>query len=238
MEQQSNAPLGKTDEENEADHLRRVADELGGANSRPLTILEQQLNDRDTSLRKDAAARLGALGDRNAIALLRRLLEGDEPDNWELAVHGLRQSRDRSGWLCLESVALDLLSTLGASNSDLEHAFRLLVMGRTKTMDRLFRAIDGHSRNIPISAAISFSSVAVKSVPTEMSKVMSARLGLVDETPVDPLTPEQVAVEAGLSIEKVRELEAEAWETVQRPRLYRDIRQNYEVNNGRLWPAD
>ena len=236
--QQPVSSLGKTDQEDEAGHLRRVADELGGAHSRSLVELRDQLNGNDEFLRRTAAAGLGALGDRNAIALLRRLLEGDIPEDWELAVYGLRQSRDRSGWLCLESVALDLLHTFDTRRSADQHAFRLLVMGRTKTMDRLFRAIDGHSRTIPVSAAKTFTTVAVSSVPFAMARVMAMRLGLTGTTAIKPLTPEQVTEAIDMDLETVRQLEAEGWETVQRPRAYHEIRRNYEGNNDRLWPAD
>lgn len=235
--QQPASGLGKTDEEDEAAHLRRVAQELGGANSRSLVTLEEQLHSADMAARRRAAAALGTLGDRAAIALLRGLLEGDRPEDWELAVFGLRQNRDRSGWLCLESVALDFLHTL-AGHEGSTHAFRLLVMGRTKTMDRLFRAIDGHSRSIPVSAARAFTQVAVASVPAEMSRVMALRLGITDDGTARPLTPEQVSEYTGVTLEQVRKLEAQAWETVQRPRTYREIRRNYEENDGRLWSSD
>ncbi len=233
-EQQFDAPLGKTAGEGEAEHLRRVAEELGGANSGSLIELQTGLTDPDASHRRTAAAGLGALGDRNAIALLRGLLEGDRPDEWELAVHGLRQSKDRSGWLCLESVAVDLLSTLDRPFEEPRHAFRLLVMGRTKTMDRLFRATDGHSRTIPGASALKFSKVAVSSIPDEMSRVMAMRLGIENGLRTVPSTPEEVSTETGLNLETVRQLEAKGWESVQRPRLYREIRRNYEVNNDRF----
>ncbi len=215
-----------------------MANELGGANSRSLAVLRTELIRGDSKNRRAAAASLGILGDRNAIALLRRLLEGDDPDNWELAVHGLRQSRDRAGWLCLESVALDLLPDLETDDLALRHAFRLLVMGRTKTMDRLFRAIDGHSRAISMRSALSFSTVAISSVPGDQSTVMAMRLGIENGVAVSPSAPEQVSRLTGLSIETVRRVEAEAWEAVQRPRRYQEIRRNYEVNNDRLRAAD
>lgn len=237
-EQQLTRPLGKAGSEDEASHLRRVADELGGANSKSLAELRARLTEGEPGDKRAAAAALGILGDRNAIVLLRGLLEGENPDNWELAVHGLRQSRDRAGWLCLESVALALLHTLGKASYEPQHAFRLLVMGRTKTMDRLFRAIDGHSRNIPASIALNFSTVAVNSVPGELARVMALRLGIENGVAVSPSAPEQISSSIGLSLEIVRRLEAEAWETVQQPRQYREIWRNYEVNNDRLRAAD
>ncbi len=232
---ESRSPLGKTAEEDEPGHLRRVAEELGGANSGPLETLKLQLVSGSPSARLAAAAGLGALGDRHAIAVLRTLLEADEPTQWELAVHGLRQSRDRAGWLCLESVALDLVHTLEEADSDPPHAFRLLVMGRTKTMDRLFRAIDGHSRSLSAGAARAFATVAVASVPGDMSIVMAMRLGLLSG---HPATPEEVAGETGLTLPAARELESRAWETVQRSRTYSEIKLNYDDNVNRLRAAD
>ncbi len=215
-----------------------MADELGGANSTSVAELRTLLASGDIDEKRAAAASLGTLGDRNAIALLRGLLEGENPHNWELAVHGLRQSKARAGWLCLESVALDLLPVLERETQSLVHAFRLLVMGRTKTMDRLFRAIDGHSRAISATAAINFSNVAVNSVPGDLSVVVGMRLGLAEGAVVSPLSSEQIAQSTGLNLETVRRLEAEAWEAVQRPRQYQEIRRNYEVNNDRLRAAD
>jgi hypothetical protein len=221
--------LGRTASEDEGGHLRRVAEELGGANSDAVIHLRRQLDARDESARMAAAARLGTMGDRYAIAELRALLESNEPRRWELAVHGLRQNRDRAGWLCLESVALDHLDTLASSENGRPplHALRLLVMGRTKTMDRLFRAADGHSRSIPKSAAVNFTRAAVRSVPRDMSRVMAMRLGVPGGVPA---TPEAVSAATGLSIEDVRALEARAWETVQRPRAYAEIMKHYGEN--------
>lgn len=245
------APLGKTDIEDEAGHLRRVADELGGANSGSIQHFSSRLDGKDTAARRAAAAALGAIGDRHAIATLRALLEQDDPGGWEIAVHGLRQSRDRAGWMCLEGVALDHVYTLEADTGETSgeplHAFRLLVMGRTKTMDRLFRAIDGHSRSLSPVAALEFARVAVRSVPEQMSKVMALRLGISDTTVSGsgpghtggrPSTPEQVSLAASLPVETVRRLEGLAWETVQRSRPYAEIRRNYEVNNDRFRSAD
>ena len=223
--------LGRTADEDEAGHLRRVAEELGGANSDAVTHLRRQLEARDLSARMAAAARLGIMGDRYAIAELRRLLESGSPPSWELAVHGLRQNRDRAGWLCLESVALDHLDSLAVAapgGAPPQHAFRLLVMGRTKTMDRLFRAADGHSRSIPKAAAVNFTLAAVRSVPREMSQVMAMRLGVRGNAPA---TPEAVSQATGLPVEDVRRLEAKAWETVQQPRSYAEIMKHYGENS-------
>ncbi|MDA0676881.1 MAG: hypothetical protein O2788_02620 [Chloroflexi bacterium] len=229
------SPLGKTEQEDEADHLRRVAEELGGASAGSVSRLADLLSSRDEAERRAAAASLGAISDRHAIGVLRGLLESDVPANWELAVHGLRQSRTRDGWLCLESVALDHVPALEASSSEVPHAYRLLVMGRTKTMDRLFRAIDGHSRSISSTAAINFTKVAVRSVPEEMAVVMAMRLGLVGGV---ASTPEVIATATNQPVEEVRRLEALAWETVQRSRTYSEIRRNFEVTVDRLWIAD
>ena len=227
--------LGKADAEDEAGHLRRVAEELGGASLGAVSRLVDRLNAREQAERRSAAASLGAISDRHAISVLRVLLESDVPENWELAVHGLRQSRTRDGWLCLESVALDHVPTLESDGSENPHAFRLLVMGRTKTMDRLFRAIDGHSRSISSIAAINFTKVAVQSVPAEMAVVMAMRLGLVGGVAA---TPEEIATATKQPVEDVRRLEARAWETVQRSRTYSEIRNNFEVTVDRVWTAD
>ncbi len=229
------SPLGKTEQEDEADHLRRVAEELGGSTIGSVSDLANRLNSSDADERRTAAASLGASSDRHAISVLRSLLESEIPDNWELAVHGLRQSRTRDGWLCLESVALDHVPSLETNDSENPHAFRLLVMGRTKTMDRLFRAIDGHSRSISSAAALNFTKTAVRSVPAEMSAIMAMRLGLVGGV---ASTPEAIAIATNQPVDEVRRLEALAWETVQRSRTYSDIRKNFEVTVDRLWPAD
>lgn len=229
------SPLGKTDVEDEAGHLRRVADELGGANSGSIEILRSRLASEDPRTRRSAASALGAIGDRHAIATLRALLEQGDPSGWEIAVHGLRQSRDRAGWMCLESVALDHVGTLEEAADEPVHAFRLLVMGRTKTMDRLFRAIDGHSRSLSPVVALAFARVAVCSVPEQMSTVIALRLGLSGGS---PSTPEQASVAASLPVETVRRLEGLAWETVQRARPYPEIRQHYEVNRDRFRSTD
>jgi hypothetical protein len=229
------SPLGKTVQEDEAGHLRRVAEELGGATVGSVSRLADRIRSGDEAERRSAAASLGAISDRHSIAVLRGLLESEEPRNWELAVHGLRQSRTRDGWLCLESVALNHVPSLEAANSANPHALRLLVIGRTKTMDRLFRAIDGHSRSISGTAAINFTKTAVRSVPVEMAMVMAMRLGLVSG---EALTPEAIAIATNQPVEEVRRLEALAWETVQRSRTYSEIRKNLEVTVDRLWTAD
>lgn len=221
--------LGRSEGEDEAGHLRRVAEELGGANSPLIERLSRVLNSGGTEERMAAAARLGSMGERHATVELRRWLESDDTSMWEVAVHGLRQSRDRSGWLCLESVALDNLDSLAQECTDPPpHAFRLLVMGRTKTMDRLFRATDGHSRAIQALAAMNFANTAVRSVPPEMSEVMAMRLGLFGHS---QSSSDAVAKANGLSVDEVRRLESLAWETVQRPRPYDEIMRWFGENS-------
>ena len=221
-------PLGRTSEEDEAGHLRRVAGELGSAGSALLARMRDLLASPHMPERLRAAGRLGESGDRHAIAELRSMLQQEDPCMWEVAVFGLRQSRNRAGWLCLESVALDGLESLSAGGPPPPHAFRLLVMGRTKTMDRLFRAADGHSRSIPRDAAVNFVKIAVKSVPAKQSRVMALRLGIPAGP---PRTPDAVAAELNVSVDEVRRLEASAWEAVQRPRSYEEITRHYGANS-------
>ena len=72
--------------------------------------------------------------------------------------------------------------------------------------------------------------IAVRSVPGDMSGVMSMRLGLAGDSPGTGSTPEQVSERLELRLEQVRELESIAWETVQRARSYSEIRSHYEAN--------
>ena len=216
-------PLGPADEEGEGAHLRRVAEELAAAGLPLVRRLLERLRSGELPARRDAAEQLGLLGSRDAVAALRELLEDEDPAGWEVAVHGLRQDKERAGWLCLESVALGCVPKL-ASKDPAEHrlaAFRLLMMGRTKTMDRLFRAADGHSRAIPQEAARRFVRLAVSSLPPEHALVMSLRLGAADGR---SRTPPEAAAATGLPEERVRELEAEAWAMVQSPRPYEALR--------------
>lgn len=215
-------PLGPSLDEDESSHLRRVAAELGAANHGLVQQLARQLEDRDETVRRQAAADLGKLGDRESIAALRLLLVSDDVAGWELAVYGLRHSREREGWLCLEGVALESVPALAHPDPSVHRhaAMRMLAMGRTKTMDRLFRAIDGHSRSIPQDAARRFVELAVDSLPGEHARVMSLRLGLKDGT---GRTPGEVASATGMSEDLVRMLEAEAWQTIQSPRSHTEI---------------
>ena len=159
---------------------------------------------------------------RLSIAEPRDMVESDDPDRWALGVNGLRQSRERPGWLCLESVARAQIPALGADDSRAKWAAstRLLMMGRTKTMDRLFRAADGHSRSIPASAAIAFVHAALASLDDREREVMELRLGVVGGSAA---TPEQVAETLGSDEDLVRSLESDAWVRIQSPRSYDSV---------------
>lgn len=87
------AALGAALSEGEGAHLIRVARELGSDTAARVQRLEVELQGPDTSIRSQAAISLGDLNDRNAIGVLRGLLESDNPDAWALGVSGLRQSR-------------------------------------------------------------------------------------------------------------------------------------------------
>lgn len=210
-------PLGPVPHEDESDHLDRVAAELAAGNAPRARQLRERLASTQGAARMAAAAELGSLGGRDAIGALRSLLEGPDPASWELAVHGLRQSKERDGWLCLESVAQESVSALSADDpaEGRAAALRLLMMGRTKTMDRLFRAADGHSRSIPQKAAQTFIETTLASIAPDQARVMSLRLGAADGY---GRTPAEVAAATGLSVERIRELEGEAWAAVQSPR--------------------
>ena len=216
------AALGAAVSEGEGAHLIRVARELGSDSAARVQRLERQLEDPDEVSRFRAASALGDMNDRNAIAVLRGLLESDDPDAWALGVTGLRQSRERPGGLCLESVARAQIPALGQADSRANWAAstRLLMMGRTKTMDRLFRAADGHSRSIPASAAIAFVRAAMASLDEREREVMELRLGVSDGR---ASTPEQVAERLEMDEDLVRSLESDAWVRIQSPRPYTAI---------------
>ena len=213
------AALGAAVSEGEGAHLIRVARELGSDTEARVKRLAQLIEDPDPAVRVTAVLDLGELNDRNAIAVLRGLLESDDPDRWALGVKGLRQSRERPGWLCLESVARAQIPRLGSDDSRANWAAstRLLMMGRTKTMDRLFRAADGHSRSIPASAAIAFVHAALASLDDREREVMELRLGVESGSAA---TPEQVANALGSDEDLVRSLESDAWVRIQSPRSY------------------
>ena len=208
--------------EPEAVHLRRIAQELAGANRPATARLVEILNTGSQSEQFAAAAELGLLGDRESITALRALLESDEPAHWEIAVHGLRNARDRSGWLCLESVAVGSIAALSDESPDRHRSatLRLLAMGRTKTMDRLFRAIDGHSRSIPAAAARNFVRCSLETIPADEARVLAMRLGYPEG---HGHTTSEVACDMGLAEDEVRRLEARGWERVQSPRGPREL---------------
>lgn len=216
------AALGAALSEGEGAHLIRVARELGSDTAARVQKLEAQLQDPDPLVRSRAATSLGDLNDRNAIGVLRGLLESDNPDLWALGVNGLRQSRERPGWLCLESVARAQIPALGRGDARAKQvaSTRLLMMGRTKTMDRLFRAADGHSRSIPASAAIAFVDAAMASLDKREREVMVLRLGVADGRAA---TPDQVAEALGMDEDLVRTFESDAWVRIQTPRSYESI---------------
>ena len=216
------AALGAALSEGEGAHLIRVARELGSDTAARVQRLEVELKDPDASIRSRAAISLGDLNERNAIGVLRGLLESDNPDSWALGVSGLRQSRERPGWLCLESVARNQIPALGRGDARAKSAAstRLLMMGRTKTMDRLFRAADGHSRSISAKAAIAFVDAALASLHKQEREVMVLRLGVLNGRPA---TPDEVADALGMDEDLVRTLESDAWIRIQSPRPYESI---------------
>lgn len=94
------------------------------------------------------------------------------------------------------------------------------MMGRTKTMDRLFRAADGHSRSISAKAAIAFVDAALASLHQQEREVMVLRLGVLNGRPA---TPDEVAEVLGMEEDLVRALESDAWIRIQTPRSYESI---------------
>lgn len=221
--------LGPIVNESEANHLKRVASELSRGD---LVIFEDLVNALDhttKNVRINAAVRLAQSGDRRAIGVLRDLLESETSLNWETAVAGLRRSNNRSAWLCLENAAQKNITLL--SNSDHQilevSSFRLLVMGRTKTMDRLFRAIDGHSKSISRIAALNFSNVAIKSLPKELYEILAMRLGLLNDS---NMTLDEISNSVGKNKNQIRDMESKAWELIQKPRSFKEIIEQYRLN--------
>ena len=174
------------------------------------------LTSRNPDERISAALTLGKTGSHGAVQVLRELLVSDDQKSWQLAIHGLRSGGEREGWLCLEGVASYDANQLGDSDARIaETAFRrLMAMGRTKMMDRLFRAADGHSRSIPGELARKFSIDAVATLPPIHQKVMELRLGLPDGTSA---TPSETAHELDISLARVRTLELESWRQIHSP---------------------
>lgn len=208
--------LSRTNDETEGAHLRRVAEELSGSGDEILAKHRAKLSSRDFSERVTAARELGKIGSIKAIQLLRELLISSDEGSWRLAIHGLRTGGSREGWLCLEGVAQDDSTQLASENSRLsEMSFkRLMAMGRTKMMDRLFRAADGHSRSIPGDIAKKFSNDAVETLPDTQRNVMQHRLGLLNGASA---TPADTAEALGISLNSVRALELESWQAIHSP---------------------
>ena len=208
--------LSRTDDETEGAHLRRVAEELSGSGDEVLNKLRAKLSSRDFAERVAAARELGKIGSIKAIQLLRDLLVSSDEGSWRLAIHGLRTGGSREGWLCLEGVAQDDSTQLASENPRIsEMSFkRLMAMGRTKMMDRLFRAADGHSRSIPGEIAKKFSTDAVETLPDAQRNVMQHRLGLLNGASA---TPSDTAEALGISLSSVRSLELEGWQAIHSP---------------------
>ncbi len=207
--------LSKTESETEGDHLRRVAEELSGSDEERISSLAAMLSSRVMAERVSAARELGRIGSLKAIHLLRDLLVSTDESSWRLAIHGLRSGGAREGWLCLEGVAQDDARRL-ASNSKQESEIsfkRLMAMGRTKMMDRLFRAADGHSRSISGDVARRFSMNAVATLPVAHRNVMEHRLGLLGAS----ATPADTAHALGIELDNVRTLELEGWQSIHSP---------------------
>ena len=208
--------LSKTEDETEGQHLKRVAEELSGSGEQRVLNFKQQLSARESRARLDAATELGRIGTQRSVHVLRELLSSTDRNNWALAVHGLRSGGSREAWLCLESVAqaeADQISS-GDSLRASEAVDRLLAMGRTKMMDRLFRAADGHSRSIPADVAIAFSRSAVDSLADDQKMVMEMRLGL---NGYSISTPRETADSLSMELDTVRALELKAWQAIHSP---------------------
>lgn len=208
--------LSKTETESEGAHLRRVAEELSGSGEEQLAALKAKLSSREFGDRIPAARELGKIGSLKAIQLLRDLLASSDEGSWRLAIHGLRTGGSREGWLCLEGVAEEDAAQLGSDNKRLSDVSfrRLMAMGRTKMMDRLFRAADGHSRSIPGAIAKQFSIDAVSTLPDANKNVMQHRLGLVNGASATPAATAEVL---GIALNDVRALELDGWRAIHSP---------------------
>jgi len=208
--------LSRTESETEGAHLRHVADELSGSGEERIARLRGMLTSRVMDERISAALELGKNGSIKAIQLLRELLISTDENSWQLAIHGLRTGGSREGWLCLEGVAQDDATQLGSSNTrESDTSFkRLMAMGRTKMMDRLFRAADGHSRSIPGDVAKQFSINAVATLPDQHRSVMELRLGLTNGASA---TPTDTAEALGIGLNEARSLELQGWQSIHSP---------------------
>jgi hypothetical protein len=210
--------LSKTDDETEGIHLKRVASELSGSNAERIAYLCEMLASKEIRERISAAIELGSIGSEKAVQILRELLVTKDEKSWRLAIHGLRSGGAREAWLCLESVAQEDAEQLGSSDQKRAAvAFRrLMAMGRTKMMDRLFRAADGHSKSILGTVARAFCEYAVRTLDTEHRGVMELRLGLLNGS---SSTPGDTARLLKRSLSEVRTLELEAWRSIHSPIL-------------------
>jgi hypothetical protein len=174
------------------------------------------LSSRDSNEQVAAAHELGKIGSLKAVQMLRDLLVSSHEVSWQLAIHGLRVGGSREGWLCLEGVAQEDALQLASDNrriSDMSFR-RLMSMGRTKMMDRLFRAADGHSRSIPGVVAKKFSVDAVATLPAMHKGVMEHRLGLLNGASA---TPSDTAEALSIELSMVRTLELESWQAIHSP---------------------
>jgi len=229
-ERQAAPPLSKTDDESEGVHLRRVASELSGSGEEQIASLRGMLDSRIAAERVSAALALGKNGSQKAVQVLRDLLVSSDKKLWRLAIHGLRSGGAREGWLCLESVAQGDAGNLLVSSkkhhepADTDRAKtafnRLMAMGRTKMMDRLFRAADGHSRSIPGKVALQFSIDAVATLPDQQRNVLELRLGLTGSASA---TPSETAANLGIGLDEVRTLERQAWQSIHAPAPIDDL---------------
>jgi hypothetical protein len=167
------------------------------------------------------ARELGANGSLRAIQVLRDMLASVDENAWKLAIHGLRTGGSREGWLCLEGIAQEDAKQLESADEDATSLSfkRLMAMGRTKMMDRLFRAADGHSRLIPGDIAKKFSQNAVDTLPQSQRNVMELRLGLTNGASA---TPSDTATSLGLDLDQVRALELQGWQSIHSPLLVDD----------------
>jgi len=213
--------LSKTESESEGAHLKRVAEELSGSGEERIADLRSRLSSREMRERIVAAYELGANGSLKAIQVLREMLASGDKNSWKLAIHGLRTGGSREGWLCLEGIAQEDAKKLDSADEDASNLSfnRIMAMGRTKMMDRLFRAADGHSRSIPGDVAKKFSQNAVDTLPLSQRSVMSLRLGLENGASA---TPSDTATALGLELNQVRALELEAWQSIHSPLLVED----------------
>lgn len=193
-----------------------MASELSGSGEEHISHLRNLLHSRQTDDRIAAASALGKIGSQKSVHVLRDLLVSNDERSWRLAIHGLRSGGEREGWLCLESVAQEDADNLGSTDAQTATAAfeRLMAMGRTKMMDRLFRAADGHSRSIPGDVARQFSRDAVATLPVRHRNVLEFRLGLNGSAAA---TPAETAIGLEIELSEVRVLELEAWQSIHSP---------------------